>query len=371
MISAREEDSESLVTSIYEAAALPELWPSVLQRIAAQVDAADASFLAMLSCRWSGSWLGMVGSPAFPYDDYVIKKVSERSQLPERLLAWEGAGFASTSEGFTEDEWQRDPYYLDVSKPNRLGHAAATAIRNPSGEVIVVHLDSYASRWDFTRDEIERLNALRPHLARATLLATRWRLERLKSVAEALEALHLPALILDGAGRVLAANKLIEPLTGYINWLARDRIALIDSAANRLLTAAIAELHDVQSTAVRSFAARSAAGEDRVVGHLIPTPGLARDMFGGGSGILILTPITAPEPPDVALIRGLFDLTPREAVVARAIAQGLTVDDIAGRDGVSPETVRTQVKAVLGKTGTGRQVEAAVLLGGVQRLKFS
>jgi DNA-binding CsgD family transcriptional regulator len=42
--------------------------------------------------------------------------------------------------------------------------------------------------------------------------------------------------------------------------------------------------------------------------------------------------------------------------------------EIAARDGINRETVRSQVKSVLGKTGTRRQVEAAVLFSGLPKL---
>jgi DNA-binding CsgD family transcriptional regulator len=96
-----------------------------------------------------------------------------------------------------------------------------------------------------------------------------------------------------------------------------------------------------------------------VVVHLVATPGEARHIFDGGLGVLVVTPVTVPDAPDAALIRGLFDLTPNEARVARGIAQGLTIDEIASCWSVERETVRTQLKAVFAKTGTSRQVEVA------------
>jgi DNA-binding CsgD family transcriptional regulator len=55
----------------------------------------------------------------------------------------------------------------------------------------------------------------------------------------------------------------------------------------------------------------------------------------------------------------------KEARVARGIVEGMTIDEIAARYRVERETIRTQVKAVLDKTGTRRQVEVASLLAGL------
>jgi DNA-binding CsgD family transcriptional regulator len=41
------------------------------------------------------------------------------------------------------------------------------------------------------------------------------------------------------------------------------------------------------------------------------------------------------------------------------------VDDLAGDGGVSPNTVRVQVRGVLEKTGCQRQTDVVALLGGI------
>lgn len=82
--------------------------------------------------------------------------------------------------------------------------------------------------------------------------------------------------------------------------------------------------------------------------------------------MLVLTPVTLPNAPPVELVRSLFDLTPTEAKVARSLASGATVDDIASADGVSPNTVRTHVRGVLTKTGCNRQTEVVALLTGIR-----
>jgi DNA-binding NarL/FixJ family response regulator len=58
----------------------------------------------------------------------------------------------------------------------------------------------------------------------------------------------------------------------------------------------------------------------------------------------------------------LFDrLSPREATVLRALADGASVGRIAESDHVSEATVRTQVRGVLTKLGVGSQLEAVAL----------
>jgi len=72
-----------------------------------------------------------------------------------------------------------------------------------------------------------------------------------------------------------------------------------------------------------------------------------------------------PQAPPVELVQSLFDLTPAEARVARNLAAGKTVEDMANAGGLSPNTIRSQVRGVLEKTGCNRQVEVVALLSGL------
>ena len=107
-----------------------------------------------------------------------------------------------------------------------------------------------------------------------------------------------------------------------------------------------------------------------MVGHVVPIRFSARDIFARSAAVFILMPVAAPDAPPVELVMSLFDLTPAEARVARGLAAGKTVDDLAGDNGVSPNTVRVQVRGVLEKTGCRRQTEVVALLGGISAVRL-
>ena len=74
-----------------------------------------------------------------------------------------------------------------------------------------------------------------------------------------------------------------------------------------------------------------------------------------------MTPGAAPSQ---QLLEGLFDLTPAEARVARAIADGDNIEKIAQGSGIARETVRAQLKNIFAKAGTHRQAELVRLFSG-------
>jgi DNA-binding CsgD family transcriptional regulator len=350
---------ETLVDLIYEAATDPDLWAEVIGLLAQEVDAA-AGLIVM---RRADAWIGWVGSGPFATEqtDSWLANRATSSQVTANLLSFQREGFVAEHEGFEDSEWLADPFMSEWCGPLGLHHCTATAITVPNRDLVVVQINRNAGKPRFDQQDIARLDVYRPHLARAGMLAARWRLERLRSATEAFATIGLPAAVLDASGKVLVANSLMEVAKAHFVWLPKDRIALIDPSANAMLRRAIAETMAPSAAIVRSIPSRGRGNNPAIV-HLIPTKGKARDLFGGGLAFLILTSISAPEAPDATLLQGLFDLTPAEARVARAIVRQKTIKTIAKELGISHETVRTQVKSVLAKTGCARQADLVAML---------
>jgi DNA-binding CsgD family transcriptional regulator len=84
--------------------------------------------------------------------------------------------------------------------------------------------------------------------------------------------------------------------------------------------------------------------------------------------LLIITPVDRATVPSAEVLQGLFDLTPAEVRVAQGIVQAQTVESLAVNFGLSRETIRNQLKAVLAKTGLSRQQELISLLAGQRPL---
>jgi hypothetical protein len=87
-----------------------------------------------------------------------------------------------------------------------------TVFPMPTGENVSFVLPRRTERGPFERAIVQKLDDLRPHLARSALLSARLQLERARIASETLAALGLPALVLNEQGKVLAANSLIEGL---------------------------------------------------------------------------------------------------------------------------------------------------------------
>jgi DNA-binding NarL/FixJ family response regulator len=347
-----------LVDRIYESSFVPELWPGVLDELGRLVEGTGGSlYLGKSDIQW---WT------ASPQNRERAERTVEagwlqRGQLVARALAARHAGFLTDLDLFTPDELDQEPIYRDFWRPQGIGWIVGTVFPIPTGENVIFGMPRRTERGPVEPTFVQKLDELRPHLARSALLSARLQLERARIASETLAALGLPALVLNEQGKVLAANSLIDAMPGYVHWRAFDRVSLKDRAADKLLRDAMAAI-GATGGSVRSFPVRDLGAEAMMVAHLIPIRLSARDIFVRCAAALVLTPVTLPQAPPVELVQSLFDLTPAEARVARGLAAGKTVTDIASAGGVSRSTIQTQVRCVMEKTGCNRQADVVALL---------
>jgi DNA-binding CsgD family transcriptional regulator len=203
--------------------------------------------------------------------------------------------------------------------------------------------------------------------SQAALMSARLGLERANGMIDSFTTMGFPAVLL-GDGRVIATNPLFEGLGSQIvSTTASGKIALAHARADARLSEAIEKLNSPRfQSGSKSIAVPSQDGNAAMIVHLIPARRSAPDIFGKAMGILVITPLGAAQTLPLDLLNGLFDLSPAEARAANGLLEGKTIDDLAAEFGLSRETIRSQVKAVLAKTGTKRQPELVSLLATIR-----
>jgi DNA-binding CsgD family transcriptional regulator len=351
---------------IYESAFIPDSWPDVLGHLGKIAGALGGGlFIANGEVtNWTAS-SGLEETMTAFVNGKVLQAMARRPRLYE-------AGqhsFVTENDVFTEVELDEHPLYRDFLRPRGLGWSARTSVRLPTGDNIILTVERALSDGPVPAESLRGINNMRPHLARAALISARLQLERAKAATETLAMLGLPALVFDPKGRVLGANALIEKLEEIVIFRAHEHVALCDVRANTMLKQAVETVSTDRFTVPYSFSVCDKSGVARMVAHVIPVCGQSRDIFVRCCGVLTLTPITSVQMPSVDLVQSLFDFTPAEAKVARFIAQGETVEEIALTNAVSVNTIRAQVRSVLDKTGCKRQVEVATLLSGISVIR--
>jgi DNA-binding CsgD family transcriptional regulator len=347
---------EGLADRIYEASVLPEFWPEVLRDFAQLAEGREAVLVAA-----SGGSFKWIGSSAlaekFALDHYNYVGGEERSR---RLIALRRAGFATDSEVFTEEEILGLPLFADYLIPNGLGRGIATAIPVPNGDMIIVHSEGDYRDGPYGADVVQRLDELRPHLARSALISARLAFERARTAVETLSGIGLAACAVSQGGTVLVANRDFDAELSLWTTRGAERIALTDRRADRQLYDALGVIGTEQG--VRSLPLIASSGGTPAVLHVVPIRRAAHDLFTRAAAILVLTKASESPTQATSLLQALFDLSATEANIAARISAGKTAEQIALTDAKSVDTVRNQLKSVLQKTGCRRQVDLVRLL---------
>ena len=355
-----------LIDRIYEAAAVPELWPDVLNRLSALAGAWAAGLIAFDPI----GKMRYVSTPNYAeaFARFAELGMTYDNQRPKRALASGHPGFLHDIELLSEAEHAADPIYRDFLRPIGVGWTAGTVIPVPSSDLLVFDLAHRIEQGPFDRATMQALDPYRPHLARAALLSHRLGLQTTRAAADALEVIGLPAAVLTIEGRALATNPSFERLAPRFRLGAFDRLVVGHAPAARLLTAALEAPRSEAATVVASIPIPASAASPALVAHVVPLRRAAGDVFARAAVVLVVTEVTAPRAPLTELLHGLFDLTPAEARLARALSSGATTRQFASSARLSPETVKKQLHAIFSKTGTTRQAELVHLLASISPL---
>lgn len=352
---------EGIVDRIYEAGLVPSAWPALLGDLGATVGGNGGLLFAVRD--------GYVSAVTSVEHQHAIAPFfnegwSERDPLLPIAIARNHPGFQIDSDLLSEEEIATNEVYCNFYRKHGIGYRAATNIPTPNGDSIAIVVPRHQDFGPVPRDVVAFLDGLRPHLARASFTANRLGFERARAQVDALQALGLPGAVLRGQGRVFAANGLFEALMPSLFQDRLQRLAVTDAAADGLLAEALGACAVGDVRLVKSIPVAASADRVPMVVHILPVRGAARDVFTQATVLLVVTPVDRAAVPTAEILQGLFDLTPAEARVARGVAQAETLEALAAAAGVNRETVRSQLKAVLSKTGLSRQQELVSLLAG-------
>ena len=365
---------DSVVTSLYEAASLGDLWPEALDGLARLTGSRGA-----LVTRPNGLHSGILYSPGLK--DVVAQFFEQgwhRNDLrSQRLLSRPSGRFFRDQDITGAEERVNSTYYSGFARPAGVPWFAACGAIEPDGLILGVSIQRSAADGAFDTPDVERLARIGRHARAAVSFARRLATARDGERLEGLNRLDVAAMMLGADGRVRSLNALAERLVAEAHavTIRGARVTSVQPAARRALEALLSSCcnptraADGPGPAVRVEGDRGAA----YLVQAVPVEGAAHDMFGDGRAILTLTPIERAAPDAAATDRNwrrlteAFSLTPAEARVAVLLAEGLEVGAISDALGVSQGAVRFHLKSILPKAGVSRQGAFVALAGSILR----
>lgn len=353
------EDIEQVIGHIYEAGALPELWIDMMETIASQIGAIGGNIIVS-----SPFGLKLTSSPSIAEVAREFDELgwNEQNTRVGRLLDRANhPGFLTDADLHSPEEIATLPMYTQFLTPRGADAGAATVIAGARHDAIMIAFEGFRDKhaaWE----AVPTLNKLRPHFARAAVLSSRVQASRASTLVDALDATGTPIALLDAKGRILHASKTFVGAMGDVFVDSPRRLRLTDLEADSRLEQAL-----VQRAATGSGTSIAVRNQDNLgiaVLHLIPARRDARDLFNRVESFAVIAQPGNDTLPSIDIIASLFDLTPAEARVARGLAQGHSLEELAVALSVTQATVRSHLKRIFAKTSTKRQSELALLVAG-------
>lgn len=179
---------------------------------------------------------------------------------------------------------------------------------------------------------------------------------------EALDVVNQAALICDGGGHILHINRLAESLLGS-SYCATARAIDFDDPAGH------ADFRDILQAVLATEGPSEFQAALRVRGcglvHFRAVP-IVRQLppIEADGAVLFLVRRKSLALDEV--LSSKFGLTAAETRVVVRMAEGASIGEIAGRHGVRPATVRSQLKSIFLKTGMHRQSQLVALVARLQ-----
>ena len=166
-------DSE-LIDRIYEASFVPSKWRDILLDLAELTDSTGGLLLSTRekSLNWTAS-----DSVFEDFADYLRDGWFKRCGRRVCLLEKAHSAFLTELDYWTEEEIENNEIYQKFFRPRDLGWSAGTGLVMPTGDHIVFSVERSHQRGPIETKHIHTLNELRPHLARAAMVAARMGLE--------------------------------------------------------------------------------------------------------------------------------------------------------------------------------------------------
>ncbi|WP_034386568.1 helix-turn-helix transcriptional regulator [Comamonas composti] len=268
---------------------------------------------------------------------------------------------------FDDRHMSRSAIYADFLRPIGMRHALGMVLqRNAQSHdyMAVLRADDQKAYGDYEQALMEQLA---PHMSRAARLrAQAGQLQRLAGIgATALDHLQHGIIVSDGAGRIQQLNQKAERSLQEARWChaLHGRLQLRDHEAQQRLEQALRLACQAlpQASMVRTTLPEHGAAILRVLPLSFRNDLADLHPTGRQALVILSSPFQASTLP-LGAIGEILGITPKETLLAQALAQGQTVNQFAATQNCSVHTARDHLKNLLAKTGCRRQIEVVQLM---------
>lgn len=357
-----------VVGELYEASFNPEHWDKAVAQLCKLVDAHSAAIFMDDHEDQLRAIVGSHGLPAAVVLAYRfgLSKHDHTFQLQQSAPLGQAKQLIDAREFKTSHPF----YYRLLLKPNDIGYLCAMNIYKDDEWHVGLGIHRSFQAQPFSKTDLHVLQQLYPHIKRALRIHKEF--HKLRSRQQTLQAalgrLTLGLILLKRDGTLSYCNPVAETLLKQHQGLkltSQNRLQAHFPQENQKLQAMLSQLArlDRQDISTRNLAL-GLRHPDREHPINIMLTRLNDPLQAEQADCLALY----LSDPDASVncstdsLHALYELTPAEAGVAIALTNGQSPAQISAANGVSIETVRTQLKNIYTKMGVNKQQDVIRLL---------
>lgn len=365
-------DFSDLVAAIYEGPLEPVPWKGALDLLRRHLRASYVTLmlrppsaeLEPLMVNSAGDW-PITREAEYNKHYYALDPFVDLP--PERVF--------TANELVGDTNWRESEFYKNFLKPLDILHALGADIRTDDGLECRLRAARPHREPPFSASDKALCAAVLPHLKRAVRLHSQLELmdsER-RLYAGTVDRMLVGTVTLDETGAVLKSNPVADEMLRegdglrVINGVLRAESAAENRELQRLIKQALSGESGGRAALVDaiSIARKSPRGKLGVLVRSLPNTGSSKSTHRPSVALFIRDAERKSEA-SREMVRRLFDLTPAEASLALALANGLTLDEAADQLDIRKNTARAHLRSIFSKIGVTRQTTLVrVLLSSV------
>lgn len=331
---------------IYATALKPSLWPDVLERLCAHVDAVAGSINRIDPLSGKASLFFEHGTdPA--YTEKLVSTYARMSPIGSGVLTAEVEQPLTVFDFIDEDEYVASRFYKEWCAPQGYFDMLGAILLKSPTDVSAISTVRALSAGRFEAEQRAFVAAIAPHVRRAVTISGLLEAREMQreALATVVDALAAAVFIVEANGRLLRNNASGEVLLRRRTVLVREGVmSFVDGATQSAWRGAMA-----RADGRPALIPMTADGMTYVVALL---PVRATGPFA------VVVNQQAPDSPAIggALMQA-FGLTPREFTILAQLLKGLSIEEAAAELGIEVATARSHLHRIFAKTGTARQGE--------------
>ena len=352
---------ERAVDRCYEAVLQPQGWTDALDQLSGALGGSGCNFLAhdradrTVACMCSthmGHWNELWAQNL----DWVSDQCSPRGAPRVR----QGARSLLQTDLFSPDEICYSRFHKEIAGPSGCRHWASASFMADGNAWCM----SVFRRRPFVRDDTRQFIEVSRHLERIVRMSRAVVDARDRTELATLDRFGRAAMLVGRDGRVTRMNAAAEALMSPDFRLRRGWLVATDPRSQDRIDALLSAIRTTPPGVFLQapMALVSRDGQAWLTINILPMTGRDDENFGGARAVLVIGDLTEAIARTEADLQSLFGLTPAEARLAASLCCGKNLGQAAREFGVGTSTLRSHLKNIFAKTGTGRQAELVAVL---------